>query len=283
MPTWIFGTFLQLVGRNCQPRAIKMNFKINLNPYPGASYFTADEHARAFKKKPQIVEDNVELSEKLLRTLFAIPDEFRISFHELSIKKDVLDYFRNVILQDDPVEGICNSMENEDSDTHPALLDVSYSFPQPFSLIGFDGLRIDPNASLGIPTGFFILFTRAGVQLPENQFKPNLKEGFVLRYVLEDYQERGLAMLVRESNYKAAVLYQLIENNKNLESVADNKNKSKTMISMMCAFDFVSKLERLGYDLTTKNHGKKVIITVANYATHSKEMVEMFSDRIALL
>lgn len=261
-----------------------MKFKINLNPNPGAPYFTVSEHEKSYDKKPHNTEDNLTISEKLLRELFVVPEEFRISFHDCLEKKNALNNFKWIIIQDNPVDGVNRALDFTDSDTHPALLDISYSFPHSMSnSSAFDGLLIDPNASLGIPTGFIILFTKAGIQLPKNQFEANPKQIFVMRKVLEDYAARGLELLIRESNYKAAVLYQLIENDKNLESLIDKKNKSKTMISLKCDFNFVTKLKKLGYVFTYQNHEKSALITLANYPTHSKEMVEMLSDRISIV
>ena len=89
--------------------------------------------------------------------------------------------------------------------------------------------------------------------------------------------------LLRELNYKAAVLNQMIENSNYLNFVTDKKYRSKTMITAECKLKFLEEIDNMGYMVGTHRISQKFMITIANYPTHSKELVEMFSDRIATI
>ena len=85
-------------------------------------------------------------------------------------------------------------------------------------------LIIDPNASLGIPSNLFFFFSQKGSGESMQKFEsvPILKNSgqlFVLDKVVSDYVEKGKELLLRESNYKFAVLNQTIENSPHLKPV----------------------------------------------------------------
>ena len=105
----------------------------------------------------------------------------------------------------------------------------------------------------------------------------------MLQLVLKDIVEKGMEMLIRESNYKAAVLYQMIESSPYLEPIAPKEKRSKTIITVACDHDFFPKLVKLGFELFVEKGDEKTRISIANYPTHSKELIEMFADRVALL
>jgi phosphoserine aminotransferase len=106
---------------------------------------------------------------------------------------------------------------------------------------------------------------------------------YIMNAVLNDYQEKGSEVLLRESNYKAAVLYQLLETSKNLEPLANKAERSKTTITAICESGFLLYIQKLGYDVESHPVEGKQVLTIANYPTHSKETIEMFADRIAVL
>ena len=75
----------------------------------------------------------------------------------------------------------------------------------------------------------------------------------------------------------------MIENSPHLQLVNDKQNRSKTMISADCSYSILEEIQNLGFDVDALLDGEKARITIANYPTHSKELIEMFSDRIGAL
>lgn len=267
-----------------------MKFKINLRSYPGAEYFTVHEHLRRFSsagnKMPDLGTDTLQ---KNLRALFNISDEFKFNILNISIKKQLFETQGanlKVIVKDDPVLGIETSCDCRQSSVKLFLLDLSYSFPQLVQdYSNYDYLVIDPNASLGIPVDFLLLFYRtdspelmdAFDELSGAEYQ---EQTYLLHQVLSDYLSKGMEMLVRESNYKAVVLHQVIENSSFLKRVTDKNSRSKTMISAECETSFLKNIDKLGYEVEVYTKDGKSYLTIANYPTHSKETIEMFSDRI---
>jgi hypothetical protein len=47
--------------------------------------------------------------------------------------------------------------------------------------------------------------------------------------------------------------------------------------------EFSETIKETGYELSVRKIKEKVFISIANYPTHSKELIEMFSDRILAL
>jgi len=90
-------------------------------------------------------------------------------------------------------------------------------------------------------------------------------------------------VLIGESNYKAAVLYQLIDSNDNFKAVTYRKNRSKTMVVSKVAEESIYKMYQIGYEVLVHNKNGNSKITIANYPTHSKELIEMFVDRIVAI
>lgn len=262
-----------------------MSFKINLNPYSAAPYFTVSEHNWRFNGDGDINED-LQQAENHLRSLFNIPDEFKFEILSLGDKEAFCNMFDSVVVGDDPILGIRNSENGRTNTQRNQLLDLSYSFPQVgVGFSDFQTICIDPNSSLGIPVGFLLVFNRDDSILMKSftAAKESGKDIYVLSQVLKDLIVKGKDMLLRESNYKTAVLYQMIESNSNLESVVDKEIRSKTMISARCESEYLLRIEMLGYDLFSNENGQETSFTIANYATHSKELIEMFADRVSEL
>lgn len=267
-----------------------MKFKINLKPYPGADYFTVHQHKRVYdpvnNNKTDIYPD---LLQQNVRALFGISEAYKFEILHLNVKKHlhelVIDSLQ-IIVKDDPMSGIDAAIDAKQiSATHSAL-DLSYSFPQKLQDYShYNYLIIDPNASLGIPTDLVLLFYRNDSIEIVNKFmlkdaSEYLPQIYLLHQVISDYVEKGMDLLVRESNYKAAVLNQLIENSRYLKPILNKIDKSKTMISAECDHWLLDKIEKKGFEVEANRIDAKVIITIANYPTHSKELVEMFSDII---
>ncbi len=263
-----------------------MKFKIDLHPYPGAPYFTVREHLRMKTTKLPADKYLADLEQRL-RTLFHVPEEYGLEILDLENKKEYLSQFQAMIIKDDPNSGLDNHAGKPGSYPKAAVLDLSYSFPQiPENLHGFDAIVIDPNASLGVPSRYFMVFSQnRSMNLREGDKKNEafLNDTWLLSRVLNDLGAKGLDVLVRESNYKAAVLYQMIENCKSLLAISETGLRSKTMILATGEYEFIHRINSLGYSFPFQREKKNTRITIANYPTHSKELIEMFADRVTAL
>ena len=267
-----------------------MNFKINYKSYPGAPYFTVQEHQRIFDPKIHNNKDAyLKQVEKHLRILFSISPDFEFDLCELSRKADLLDKMGEVIVKDNPGTGTEIHFKSKLDGDQPRILDLSYSFPQThYDGLKYDYILIDPNASLGIPTGFVIVFSKYNSMkintiLIDEVGENFLRDSFLLNNVLYDYVEKDFVLLLRESNYKSAVLYHLIEISPLLRPVVDTTFRSNTMILADCTYKAFKQIEMQGFEMEALLYNEKVRIIIANYPTHSKELIEMFSDKIAAL
>ncbi len=263
-----------------------MKFKIDFKPYPGAPYFTVQEHQRSYDSGvTENPEEYLKGAEKHLRRLFNIPSDFGFDMVALSMKNNLLAQTVTQIVKDDPQTGIEFSSESKLMLSSPGLLDLSYSFPQIQNIVEeYDYILIDPNASLGIPVGFLVVFSKNRLTKSNNLFniQSHKNEIFLLNKVLLDYTEKGIETLLRESNYKAALLHHMIETSNYLSPVGEKKFRSKTMIIAECDPEFLVKIKKMGYEVGVQKNGEKLLITIANYPTNSKELVEMFSDRVGV-
>lgn len=122
-------------------------------------------------------------------------------------------------------------------------------------------------------------------QTPET---PNVLAIFVLNEVIRDFQRRGIQNLRRETEYKAAILYQALEQHRSLQPFVTRKEwQSKTVIVAECG----AETERVTMALTGKGmqpgdgYGpfKKSQLRFANFPTHSREQYEMLVDTISAL
>ncbi|MCK5211026.1 MAG: hypothetical protein KAQ79_23515 [Cyclobacteriaceae bacterium] len=267
-----------------------MKFKINFKPYPGAPYFTVQEHVRSFNPKTlKISDEYLDQAEKCLRGLFNISSEFRFEIYEKHELGKLLTQMEKLIVKDDPETGVDFMIENKHEKDQTTLFDLSYSFPHvQHDISNYNMILIDPRASLGIPIGYILVFSKTKSfdvsNVNEDLKNPDfIRDIFILHKVLGDYLERGIDVLLRESNYKAAVLNQMIENCHYLNFVTDNKYRSKTMITAECNLKFLEEIDKMGYVFRTQRISQKFMITIANYPTHSKELVEMLSDRVATI
>ncbi len=270
-----------------------MKFKINLKPYPGADYFTVHQHKRLFDPiKNNKAEIYLEQLQQNVRKLFGISEDYKFDILHLNVKKHLHEKENEsfqIIVKDNPVSGMETPGDAMQSSNKSAVLDLSYSFPQLVQdYSNYNYLLIDPNASLGIPTDLTLLFYRNDSANFIKDFKVNMiadekQQIYLLHKVILDFTEKGMALLLRESNYKAVVLHQLIESSAYMKPIATKNNRSKTMISAECDPSLPDKIEKMGYEVEVYAKDEKTIMTIANYPTHSKELVEMFSDRITML
>ena len=253
-----------------------IHMKINLSPYPAAEYFTIREHRR--KRVDLHFSESLKSIELILRKLFQFPDHFHM---RLASKGDRSIPSERLFL-DDPNSGQRTIVSNQPV----KCLDLSYSFPLQTDILSLSASKyvLDPSASLGVPTRFDIVFYSAiDAAITEDVDKNWYEDVALLHLVLLDIEEKGMDQLLRECNYKAAVLYQLIESHRELLALVSKENRSKTIVAFECKKEFFMQIERLGYHLHASEEENNKRVALANYATHSKELIEMFADRVAAL
>jgi phosphoserine aminotransferase len=119
-------------------------------------------------------------------------------------------------------------------------------------------------------------------QTPET---PNVLGIYLLGKIAEDMNRRGINAIRSEINYKAALLYQTIEEHPHLSiSITDKAHRSKTTIVANCPDGnerILESMAKKGMILGTgygKNSGDQ--IRIANFPTHSKEQVELLCDAL---
>jgi len=263
-----------------------MSFTINLKPSPAAEYFTIRDHLQFYHKAEFDAFEAYKNIGVKLKQLFGIPDELEISLQRNSDLRPHLAK-RQIFIKDNPVTG--SDLMNSDITVVPkdGILDLSYSFPQVHVRYSdFNSFLIDPSISLGVPGDYvFYVGERIEKKHSSNEDIPGMdhKTLYLLQAVLDDYLTKGMEMLVRESNYKAAVLYQMIEDSAHLKHVVDKAIRSKTTILAYCEPDVLPKIAKMGYEVGKINEAGSVKLLLASYPTHSKELIEMFADRITAL
>ncbi|MBL7856550.1 MAG: aminotransferase class V-fold PLP-dependent enzyme [Cyclobacteriaceae bacterium] len=119
-------------------------------------------------------------------------------------------------------------------------------------------------------------------QTPET---PNVLGIYLLGKVIGDMQRRGIDIIRKETEYKAAILYQALDAHPLLKSFVQDKNlQSKTVIVAECGVHTEKLTEFLiekglypgdGYGSSRKNQ-----LRFANFPTHSKEQYELLVDSL---
>ena len=265
-----------------------MKFRINLKPFPAEPYFTVREHL--LKYKDELPTDGlVRRIEKSLRDLLGIKQDYSFVLLDCDKKEVFLQENLTVVtIKDNPETGIDVFLEELTVTIEEHLLDLSYSFPY-FSdkIQDYDFILVDPNMSLCIPNKKFALFYRSeNVDVPRYTKVDNssyTRDLYLISSVLDDLKTKGMDQLIRESNYKSAVLYQLFDSNPNFKLVSPKEKRSRAMIVVDTSIEMIERINHLGYEITHKQLEDLERITIANYATHSKELIEMFADRVAAI
>jgi phosphoserine aminotransferase len=120
-------------------------------------------------------------------------------------------------------------------------------------------------------------------QTPET---PNVLGIYLLAKVVEDMIRRGIQTIRRETEYKAAILYQTLDNHPLIKAfVKEPINRSKTVIVAECG----EYTEALTNHLIKKGmlpgdgYGaqRKTQLRFANFPAHSKEQYELLVDSIS--
>jgi len=120
-------------------------------------------------------------------------------------------------------------------------------------------------------------------QTPET---PNVLGIYLLSNVVRDMLRKGMNKIRKETDYKAAIVYQALEKHSYLSPFVKEKEfRSKTVIAIDCGQHFTQVKEALlkkgmipgdGYGDFKKRH-----LRLANFPTHSKEQFENLVDTIA--
>lgn len=122
----------------------------------------------------------------------------------------------------------------------------------------------------------------AKFQTPET---PNVLTIYLLGKVVHDMVRKGIQTIRKETEYKAAILYQELENHPLLNPFVQEKScQSKTVIVANCG----EHTEKITKHLLTKGmqpgdgYGsfKKSQLRFANFPTHSKEQFELLVDSL---
>jgi phosphoserine aminotransferase len=119
-------------------------------------------------------------------------------------------------------------------------------------------------------------------QTPET---PNVLGIYLLGKVVQDMLRRGIQQIRKETEYKAAILYQAMSQHATLKPfVQDAAWQSKTVIVGQCESglaDLVSKLNQKGLQ-PGDGYGpfKKSQLRFANFPAHSKEQFELLVDTL---
>lgn len=113
---------------------------------------------------------------------------------------------------------------------------------------------------------------------------PNMLDIFLLNLVTGDFLEMGLDLIRRDTEYKKALLYHNLEELDGFESfIEPNQQKSTTTLVFKHpnASYVLSELKKKGYVLGS-GYGpfKKEHIRIANFPSHSRELMETLVDTI---
>ncbi|MDQ2657137.1 MAG: aminotransferase class V-fold PLP-dependent enzyme [Bacteroidota bacterium] len=142
-------------------------------------------------------------------------------------------------------------------------------------------------ATKGISTGSYHNISTLLAHAKKNQTPetPNVLGIYLLGKVVADFLRRGIDNIRKETDYKAAVLYQALENNPHAKAfVTEKAFRSKTVIVADCG----NNTEKLAAFLATKGlyagsgygSAKKTQLRFANFPAHSKEQYELLADAL---
>ena len=119
-------------------------------------------------------------------------------------------------------------------------------------------------------------------QTPET---PNVLGIYLLGKVVADFLRRGIDTIRRETDYKAAILYQALENHPAVKpAVGDKQFRSKTVIVADCGEHTARVADFLASKGLDAGSGygpaKKTQLRFANFPAHSKEQYELLVDSL---
>lgn len=119
-------------------------------------------------------------------------------------------------------------------------------------------------------------------QTPET---PNVLGIYLLAKVVEDFLQRGAHALRKETEYKAAILYNTLDQHPVLKSfVTDKASRSQTVVVAECGAHTEAVTKALLEKGMQPGDGygelKKTQLRFANFPTHSKEQFELLVDTL---
>lgn len=144
------------------------------------------------------------------------------------------------------------------------------------------------SAGHGIGTYHSLPFYLQNAKKNQTPETPNVLGIYLLSKVVEDFLRKGANALRKETEYKAAILYQALENHSLISPFVKEKNaQSKTVIVADCGEHttrVTSHLESLGIH-PGDGYGelKKTQLRFANFPAHSKEQYELLVDSLEKL
>lgn len=119
-------------------------------------------------------------------------------------------------------------------------------------------------------------------QTPET---PNVLAIFLLGQVVRDFLRRGIQVIRKETEYKAAVLYGVMDRREDISPlVTSPEHRSNTVITISCPGclnELKAHLESQGLQPGDGyGAGKTTQLRFANFPAHSKETYEMLADAV---
>ncbi len=150
--------------------------------------------------------------------------------------------------------------------------------------------KADALLSKGVSIGSYhtlpSLYTHAlKNQTPET---PNVLGIYLLGCIVQDFLRRGVTILRKETEYKAAILYQALEQHGQIQPFVREKEwQSKTVIVADCG-DHTARIagalqEKLLFPGDGYGSLRKSQLRFANFPTHSKEQFELLVDSLGTL
>lgn len=133
-----------------------------------------------------------------------------------------------------------------------------------------------------------LLSLREKAQKNQTPETPNVLGIYLLAKVAQDMLGKGMDMIRRETNYKAAFLYGCFERWDGFQPfVSEGPNRSKTVLVVETerpSAQWVQMLSEKGF-VVGQGYGplKDHQLRIANFPTHSKEGVELLADTIESL
>jgi phosphoserine aminotransferase len=128
-----------------------------------------------------------------------------------------------------------------------------------------------------------LLNSAAKNETPET---PNVLGIYLLGKVAEDMNRRGAALIRQETNYKAALLYSVLEKSTIFKpAVKEKQFRSQTVVVAEAAPENIKKIleeAEKQHIIIGTGYGKlkDTQIRIANFPTHSKEVIEKVADMI---
>jgi phosphoserine aminotransferase len=270
---------LHLINGSFSSRFYEISAELGLNP----KHVTAKEgNITSFSDLPDAEPELIALTQNETSTGVHFPDE--------EIKK-IRQKYPNAILTLDVVSSApAVSTPIADIDCFYFSVQKCFGLPAGLGVWIYNDrtlAKAQAKANAGSSLGSYhslLKIHESGVkfQTPET---PNVLNIFLLSKVVEDMLAKGVAQIRRETNYKAAVLYQLFDNHAHLKASVENADiRSKTVAVADVVggnADLMKFTSAKGLEIGA-GYGKfkDAQIRIASFPTHSKEHIEMLADLI---